>query len=149
MKAEPPPLQIGTPCPKRWDDMSGDAKRRFCQHCQLHVHNLSAMKPGERSQFVTESDGRACISYEIRPDGTMVTPSRWQWVLRPLRAFAALIAALLPFAFSSCASSGSNRRLAGVPMPPPDAPAHNAPEKSGNAMLLGAVAPLKKSVKRQ
>ena len=81
--------------------MSGDAKRRFCEHCQLHVHNLSAMSPGERTQFVAESGGRACITYEIRPDGTMLTPSRWNWVLRPLRAFAALIAAMLPFSFSS------------------------------------------------
>lgn len=128
--------------------MSGDAKRRFCEHCQLHVHNLSAMSPGERTQFVAESGGRACITYEIRPDGTMITASRWSWVLRPLRALAALLAAMLPFSFSSCATSSScsSRRLAGTPMPPP-APEHGAPQKPqklGKMAPLGEAAPIKK-----
>ncbi|MEO6741414.1 MAG: hypothetical protein ABIP20_14285 [Chthoniobacteraceae bacterium] len=169
MKAEPPPLQIGTPCPKNWDDMAGDAKRRFCEHCQLHVHNLSGMKPGERAQFVAESRGRACITYELRPDGTMVTPSRWNWVLRPLRAFAALIAAMLPFAFSSCAPS-CTRRTAGVPMPPPDAShrmetppgnrthgivampdatVHPAPRKLGKMAIMGEAMPPKSPAKSE
>jgi hypothetical protein len=148
MKAEPPPLRIAKPCPKNWDDMSGDAKRRFCEHCQLHVHNLSAMSPVERTQFVAESGGRACITYEIRPDGTMLTPSRWNWVLRPLRALAALIAAMLPFSFSSCATSSScsSRRLAGTPMPPP-APEHNASQGRqtlGKMAVLGEAMPVKK-----
>ncbi len=99
--------------------MAGDAKRRFCEHCQLHVHNLSGMSSGERAHFIEESQGRTCITYEIRPDGTMITPSRWNWVLRPLRALAALIAAVVPFSFSSCATSScSSRRLAGAPLPP-------------------------------
>lgn len=76
--------------------MSGDAKRRFCQHCQLHVHNLSAMLPGERTQFVAETRGPACITCELRADGTMVTRSHWDWVLRPPRTVAALLAAMLP-----------------------------------------------------
>ncbi len=140
MKAEPPPLRIGTPCPKKWDDMSGDAKRRFCEHCQLHVHNLSGMSPTERTHFVEESRGRACITYEIRPDGMMVTPSRWNWVLRPLRAVAALIAAMIPFSFSSCATSScSSRRLAGTPMPPP--PEQGAPKKPSDTRLTGIVCP--------
>ena len=144
MKAEPPPLQIAKPCPKNWDDMTGDAKRRFCEHCQLHVHNLSAMSPGERGEFVAETRGHACITYELRPDGTMVTHSRWDWMLRPLRALAALLAAMLPFAFSSCANSGATRRTAGVPQPLPDVPAQSAKKNSCNTPLLGGVAPVTK-----
>ena len=125
--------------------MSGDAKRRFCQHCQLHVHNLSAMLPGERTQFVAKTRGRACITYELRADGTMVTASRWDRVLRPLRAVAAILAALLPFAFSSCLT----RRTAGVPVPPSDLPAHNTQQKPGRAMLPGEVVPVKKPAKPQ
>ena len=96
--------------------MAGDAKRRFCEHCQLHVHNLSAMPSRERAQFVAEKREHACITYELRSDGTMVTPSRWSWVLRPLRAMAAIFAALLPFVLSSCVT----RRLAGAICPPVD-----------------------------
>ena len=146
MKAEPPPLRIAKPCPKNWDDMTGDAKRRFCEHCQLHVHNLSAMAPGERVQFVAETRGRACITYELRADGTMVTSSRWDWVLRPLRAFAALLAALSPFAFSSCAT----RRLAGSP-PSPYVPiqSEGAKKNAGNNMILGEPMPVEKPAKSQ
>ncbi len=124
MKPAPPPLRIENPCPKSWDGMTGDDKRRFCEHCQLHVHNLSAMSAPERAQFVadTTAKGHACITYELRPDGTMVTPTRWSWALRPLRALAALFAALLPFAFSACAT----RRTTGVP-PPLDKGADNSP----------------------
>ena len=117
--------------------MSGDAKRRFCGHCQLHVHNLSEMSPGERAQFVQAPGPRACITYEIRPDGTMITASRWSWLLRPMRALAALIAAMLPFAFSSC----TTRRTAGVPVPPDGPSHHTACEKPDNVRLAGAVAP--------
>lgn len=146
MKAEPPPLTIAKPCPKKWSDMTGDAKRRFCEQCQLHVHNLSAMEPGERAQFVAETRGHACITYELRADGTMITRSRWDWVLRPLRAFAALLAALLPFAFSSCAT----RRLAGSP-PSPYVPTQSEGVKKNadDNVIVGKPMPVEKPGKPQ
>jgi hypothetical protein len=100
--------------------MSGDAKRRFCEHCQLHVHNLSAMSRRERDFFVTESAGRSCIAYQLRLDGTMVTPSFWRGVLQPFRhvqfAVVAVLATLLPFFFAGCAST--RRTTLGIPMTP-------------------------------
>ena len=124
MKSEPPPLLIAKPCPKQWDVMTGDAKRRFCEHCQRHVHNLSAMSACERQQFVTESAGRECITYELLSDGSMVTPSRWSLRFPTLHRItfsaAAVLALLLPFLFSSCATTRSSAicRTAGEPMPP-------------------------------
>jgi hypothetical protein len=122
--------------------MSGDTNRRFCDECQLHVHNLSAMSRRERERFVIESEGKACVAYELRPDGTMVTPSFWRRFLKPLLrlqfSVCAVLAALLPFFFSACASRRTLGRVApsghtlpnggyiensrsvtvGVPMPP-------------------------------
>ncbi len=94
--------------------MSGDAKRRFCDHCQLHVHNLSAMSGREREEFVTKSEGRTCIAYELRDDGSMVTPPRWPWLSGIQQAAAALLAASLPMFFSAC----TNRQVAGGISPP-------------------------------
>ena len=119
--------------------MTGDAKRRFCEHCDLHVHNLSAMKPGERAEFIDGMQGRTCITYELRADGTMITPSRWDWMLRPMRAVAALLAALFPFVFSSCAT----RRTAGVPPPLPNPPAHAMDKKMGRVAVMGEACPIK------
>jgi hypothetical protein len=98
--------------------MTGDAKRRFCEDCQLHVHDLSAMSRRESDHFIAESAGKDCITYQLRPDGTMVTPSFWRTLIAPLErvrfAGVAVFAVLLPFLFAACAS----RRTAGVPMPP-------------------------------
>ena len=148
MKSEPPPLQIGKPCPRQWDDMTGDAKRRFCEHCQLHVHNLSAMSLRERDQFVLASGGGACIAYEFHPDGSLVTPSRWSWLLLPFRrvqrSVAALLAAFLPF-FSACAT----RRTLGKVAHSRDASTHAPSGKQRPAMLLGAVMPTSTGKKQQ
>jgi hypothetical protein len=98
--------------------MRGDATRRFCDHCQLHVHNLSAMSRRQRDRFVRESGGRGCIAYQLRADGTMITPSFWSKVLQPFRrlqfAAVAVLAAVLPFLFTACAS----RRTLGAIAPP-------------------------------
>lgn len=103
-----PPLQIAKPCPKRWDEMEGDSKRRFCDHCQLHVHNLSAMSKREREAFVQRSGGRLCISYVQRPDGSMVTPPRWTAIRRIFGSLqwgiASLAAMIVPFGLGGCES---------------------------------------------
>lgn len=115
LKPKPPPLQIAKPCPKQWGEMAGDTKRRFCEHCDFHVHNLSAMLPPELKRFVAESGGKACIAYELRPDGSMVTQSGWSWLVAPFRrvqwSIPALLAAVFPFFFSAC----ETRRTLGKP----------------------------------
>ena len=121
MKAEPPPLRVAKPCPKDWNAMTGDDKRRFCEHCNLHVHNLSGMSAKERERLIASTGGRVCITYELHPDGTMLTPKRWSWLLRPLQrirwSVAAVLATIFPFLFSACAP----RRTMGMP-PPPSSP---------------------------
>jgi len=121
--------------------MRGDSKQRFCDQCQLHVHNLSAMSAAERERFIAASGGRACIAYELRSDGSMVTPSRWPWLLLPFQGLrgsvVALLAAFLPFLFSSCAT----RRTLGVPAPSCDASTQPSGENK-IVMLLGEPAPL-------
>jgi hypothetical protein len=134
MKNQPPPLKIASPCPKQWDEMTGDAKCRFCEHCQLQVHNLSAMSKRERNRFVSESGGRSCITYLIRPDGPMISEGFWYRFFKPLRfAGAAMLATLLPFWFSSCVSRRNAlvgsvcpvpQRVAGTPPPPETREAH-------------------------
>ena len=121
MKQNPLPFQIAKPCPKEWQDMNGDGKRRFCDHCQLHVHNLSATPAREQERLVEESGGKTCIAYELRPDGSPILWSRWRWLFRPFQraqwAVVTLLATLMPFLFSSCAT----RRSVGELSPPHDA----------------------------
>ena len=140
MKSSPPPFRIETPCPKRWETMRGDSKRRFCDHCQLHVHNLSAMSEKDHEHFIATCGGHACIVYEVRSDGSMVTPSRWSWLLLPFQrlrwSVAAVLAAFLPFLFSSCAT----RRTMGTLVHTCDAPSQHA--NSGKEFVLPGRAPI-------
>jgi hypothetical protein len=53
--------------------MLGDDRSRFCNQCQLHVYNLSAMSAPEAASLVQQKEGRLCVRYYTRPDGTMLT----------------------------------------------------------------------------
>jgi hypothetical protein len=124
MKPTPPPLKVATPCPKIWEEMKGNQKQRFCEQCQLHVHNLSAMSARERDAMVERTGGQACISYELRADGTMIT-TNWRTQMeaafrRVGYALAAVFATIFPFAFGACQSPQKREayRTGGVMCPP-------------------------------
>ena len=68
-------LRIDSPCPKRWDDLEGDGPTRYCDHCSLHVHNLSSRSRRDAEALVAEKGaegGRLCVAYTQRADGSVV-----------------------------------------------------------------------------
>lgn len=146
MSRNPSPYRIEKPCPKSWDEMSGDAKRRFCEHCQLHVHNLSAMSDREREGLMQNRQARVCISYEVGRDGSMITPTKWAWLRKPLRPLAAMLAVMAPALSAACTKV---TRTTGVPAPgrshssasrlTGEAPA--APPHDSKSFVLGKMAP--------
>jgi len=95
-----------TPCPKQWAELVGDDTRRYCDECQLHVHNLSAMTRGEGERFllgVNASEERVCATYVRRGDGSIVTCPTWgecvtRRLRRSLQVAASFAAGLLSFA---------------------------------------------------
>jgi hypothetical protein len=66
-------LRLAQPCPASWDDMPGDDRVRFCRDCQLHVYNLSALSRREAEGFLQARDGRTCLFFYRRADGTILT----------------------------------------------------------------------------
>jgi len=66
-------LSIENPCPKDWDDMTGDSERRFCTHCQKHVHNLSAMPESAATQLLAQASGHLCVRFERNDEGAVKT----------------------------------------------------------------------------
>ena len=38
-------LRIAAPCDRKWEDMQGDNRRRYCGDCQLFVYNIPKMSP--------------------------------------------------------------------------------------------------------
>ena len=66
-------INIPAPCDADWDSMTGNDRVRFCEHCNLHVSNLSAMTRQEAMRLVARSEGRLCVRFVTRPNGHLLT----------------------------------------------------------------------------
>lgn len=66
-------ISVAKPCSAAWDDMSGNDRVRFCDHCQKHVYNLSALTRDDAASLVRSVEGKMCIRFFRRQDGTMLT----------------------------------------------------------------------------
>lgn len=62
-------VTIPTPCNADWNSMVGNDKVRFCEHCSLQVHNLSALTRNQAERLVAQSNGRLCVRYHQDPTG--------------------------------------------------------------------------------
>ena len=71
-------VQVKNPCTVSWDSMVGNDYVRFCEHCSLSVHNLSQLTHKQIRLLITKSDGRLCVQYIRRPDGSLVTNNSLQ-----------------------------------------------------------------------
>jgi len=78
------------------------------KHCQLHVHNLSAMTAKEQRAVLTAKSEHKCISYVARPDALPINPGRWlnlQILSLPMRKLAAVFAMMWSLFGVSCQTS--------------------------------------------
>ena len=66
-------VRVAAPCPADWEKMVGDERMRYCNKCSLHVYNLSGMTRREAEALVTSAEGRLCVRYYRRADGTILT----------------------------------------------------------------------------
>lgn len=70
-------IQIKSPCSASWEAMEGDDVQRFCDDCQLHVHNLSQMRRRDAEALVSgvrlPEGPRVCVQMQRGPDGRVVT----------------------------------------------------------------------------
>lgn len=66
-------IRISSPCSAEWDSMTGNDRVRFCSHCNLSVHNLSAMSQREALRLVANSKGRLCVRYYRQPERSIQT----------------------------------------------------------------------------
>ena len=104
-------LSITSPCPKRWEELTGEGTTRFCSSCELHVHDLSAMAReeaealvedkrtrGERlcATFVPSPEGGAMSREELRAHRRRRTLRRWLAPLRSAGTFLLGLLAILP-----------------------------------------------------
>jgi ankyrin repeat protein len=58
-----PQLRIASPCSVAWDSMTGNDRVRFCEHCQLSVHNIDFASRKQIRRLIARSGARICVSY--------------------------------------------------------------------------------------
>jgi hypothetical protein len=66
-------VKVAAPCTADWEKMAGDERMRYCDRCSLHVYNLSGMTRREAEGLVTGTEGRLCVRFYRRADGTILT----------------------------------------------------------------------------
>jgi hypothetical protein len=94
-------VRVASPCKADWDEMIGTDRMRFCGQCSLNVYNLSAMTRDEAESLIAANEGRLCVRFYRRRDGSIITQD-CPVGLRAVRArvsywLKAVVAAVLTF----------------------------------------------------
>lgn len=89
-------IRIASPCPARWDDMTGDDRSRFCAQCEKHVYHLSGMTAEDIATLFIEKEGDLCALFYKRSDGTMLTADCPVGAARFPRRLSRLVLASVP-----------------------------------------------------
>jgi hypothetical protein len=96
-------IHIASPCSADWNEMYGDDRKRFCGDCKLNVYNLSGMTRDEAETLITNAEGRLCVRFYRRADGSVITqdcPVGWAKVKQRTKVFAMAFASLIVALFT-------------------------------------------------
>lgn len=91
-------IKIASPCSADWNRMAGDERKRFCGDCKMNVYNLSGMTRYDAENLLKNAEGRLCVRYFQRADGTIMTkdcPVGWAKAKAHMTAFATAVFAVL------------------------------------------------------
>src|SRR5688572_529146 len=116
------PLQIRTPCPKSWSELSGDGKQRFCSQCSLHVHDGAQLTRDEARQIVTQATSRVCMRLQYDASGAPLFKDVPQMTAVRAKGPRSLLARAAQWGLSAAASvlaACDGSVPAAVPEPPP------------------------------
>src|SRR5882724_5826594 len=95
-------IKVAAPCQADWNGMIGNDRVRFCCQCNLNVYNLSSMSRKDAEDLIQSTEGRLCVRYYRRNDGTVITDNCPVGLralkLRTKRILNAVASAVLSFA---------------------------------------------------
>jgi len=66
-------IRVAAPCPAKWEEMVGDERVRFCGQCEKNVYNLSSLPRAEAEALVAAREGKMCVRFYRRADGSVLT----------------------------------------------------------------------------
>ncbi len=65
-------IRVASPCTAEWGAMTGDERVRSCGDCHKRVYNLSELTREEAQALVVEHEGKLCVRFFQRADGTIL-----------------------------------------------------------------------------
>ena len=98
-------IKIATPALRAGEDMGGDDRVRFCDHCRKNVYNLSAMTARDATALLEAKGGNLCARMFQRADGTILTEDCPVGVARYWGRLKALVAGGVATILVGCASA--------------------------------------------
>ncbi len=96
-------IRVASPCSANWDEMYGNDRKRFCGDCKLNVYNLSGMTRVEAEDLIRRSEGRLCVRFYSRADGSVITqdcPVGWACIKQRTKSVVTAVFSLLMGLFS-------------------------------------------------
>lgn len=119
-------VRVASPCPASWDEMVGDNQKRFCGQCKLNVYNLSGMTQNEAENLLMNAEGRLCVRFYRRADGTVLTqdcPVGWKALKRKVSrtataAFSFVVGLFGGLGFGAAYESEQKATIGALPVVP-------------------------------
>jgi uncharacterized protein len=108
-------IKMVSPCEADWDSMIGNDQVRFCEHCKLHVTDLSAMTRPDAMRLVARSKGRLCVRYFPRPGGGVLTKDLPAKLHRISRRVSRLAAGAFTATLSVSSAAGQSQSRLSAP----------------------------------
>lgn len=112
-------VRIASPCNADWDQMIGNERVRFCGQCTLNVYNLSSMSRREAEQLIEHNEGRLCIRYYKRADGSIITKNCPVGLRAIKRRMSYVARAVSSAVLSFVAGFGFHELISRIPIPDP------------------------------
>jgi len=109
-------IRVAAPCSADWNQMVGSDRVRHCGDCKKNVFNLSEMTRDEAEAVIIAHEGKLCVRYFQRADGTILTKDCAIGVRRRRRR--RIVAAGLAITAAS-SIFGYEMTKRGTPMDPP------------------------------
>jgi hypothetical protein len=140
-------LSIASPCGADWRAMKPSDKKRFCDTCRKHVHDLSAMPEDEaRAVLASPPLEGLCVRFLYDAHGDVVFRPREivapSLLVRAKRLATYAVAAAFPVALTACMGAAAPAppvMMGAVACPMPPTPSENPPDVSASALATKTV----------
>jgi hypothetical protein len=128
--------------------MLGDDRTRFCGQCSLNVYNLSSMTRSDAEALITRTEGRLCVKFYRRFDGSIITKDCPIGLAAIKRRVSYAWQAIVSMTLTFMAGFGIHQAFSGIPAFVPERTTGvlvrpERPEIDGNkgGQILGARTP--------